>query len=96
MQRMRRLRVNENMRSLVRETSVEISDLVYPIFVEEGENIAEPIPSMPGINRYSIDRIDEELDRVAESGVKSLLIFQSIKMNVVVRLIIIMVLHSRQ
>lgn len=37
MQRMRRLRVNENMRSLVRETSVEISDLVYPIFVEEGE-----------------------------------------------------------
>lgn len=72
---MRRLRVNENMRSLVRETSVEISDLVYPIFVEEGENIAEPIPSMPGINRYSIDRIDEELDRVAESGVKSLLIF---------------------
>ncbi len=75
MQRMRRLRVNENMRSLVRETSVEISDLVYPIFVEEGENIAEPIPSMPGIKRYSIDRIDEELDRVAESGVKSLLIF---------------------
>lgn len=49
MQRMRRLRVNENMRSLVRETSVEISDLVYPIFVEEGENIAEPIPSMPNI-----------------------------------------------
>ena len=41
MQRMRRLRVNENMRSLVRETSVEISDLVYPIFVEEGENIGE-------------------------------------------------------
>ena len=75
MQRMRRLRVNENMRSLVRETSVEISDLVYPIFVEEGENIAEPIPSMPNIKRYSIDRIDEELDRVAESGVKSLLIF---------------------
>ena len=75
MQRMRRLRVNENMRSLVRETSVEISDLVYPIFVEEGENIAEPIPSMPNIKRYSIDRIDEELDIVAESGVKSLLIF---------------------
>ena len=75
MQRMRRLRVNENMRSLVRETSVEISDLVYPIFVEEGENIAEPIHSMPNIKRYSIDRIDEELDRVAESGVKSLLIF---------------------
>ena len=72
---MRRVRVNENMRSLVRETSVEISDLVYPIFVEEGENIAEPIPSMPNIKRYSIDRIDEELDRVAESGVKSLLIF---------------------
>lgn len=72
---MRRLRVNENMRSLVRETSVEIIDLVYPIFVEEGENIAEPIPSMPNIKRYSIDRIDEELDRVAESGVKSLLIF---------------------
>ena len=71
---MRRLRVNENMRSLVRETSVEISDLVYPIFVEEGENIAEPIPSMPNIKSYSIDRIHEELDREADSGVKSLLI----------------------
>ena len=51
MQRMRRLRVNENMRSLVRETSVEISDLVYPIFVEEGENIAEYFQAAGGNRR---------------------------------------------
>lgn len=75
MKRMRRLRVNAVMRDLVRENEVTINDLVYPIFVIEGENICNPIDSMPGINQYSIDRLDEELDRVVESGVKSVLMF---------------------
>ncbi len=75
MKRTRRLRVNEIMRSLVRETRVSVSELVYPIFVMEGENIKNPIPSMPGIFQYSIDRLDEELDRVKESRVSSILLF---------------------
>ncbi len=75
MKRTRRLRVNETMRSLVRETRVSIAELVYPIFVIEGENIKNPVPSMPGIFQYSIDRLREELDRVKESGVSSILLF---------------------
>lgn len=66
--RMRRLRVNEAMRSLVRETSISKSDLVYPMFVIEGTDIKNPVDSMPGIYQYSIDRMDEELERVTESG----------------------------
>ena len=73
--RMRRLRVSEAMRSLVRETSVSVTDLIYPIFVIEGENIKNSIASMPGICQYSIDRLEEELDRIAESKVAGLLIF---------------------
>lgn len=75
MKRTRRLRVNEEMRSLVRETRVELSDFVYPIFVIEGEGIKNPIDSMPGIYQYSIDRLDEELSRIWESGIRGILIF---------------------
>ncbi len=72
---MRRLRTSPNMRALVRETYIDISDLVYPIFVIEGENIKNPVESMPGIYQYSVDRIDEELERINERGVSSILIF---------------------
>jgi porphobilinogen synthase len=73
--RPRRLRVSENMRSLVRETSVQITDLVYPVFVVEGENRKNPVASMPGIYQYSVDRLSEELDRMKSVGVKNILIF---------------------
>lgn len=73
--RLRRLRVNENMRSLVRENTVQVQDLIYPIFVIEGENIKNPIETMPGIYQYSIDRLGEELDRVTECGVLGVLLF---------------------
>lgn len=75
MQRMRRLRANEQIRAMVRETSVSIADLVYPIFVTEGNGIRNPIVSMPDIYQYSIDTIDEELERVVNSGVNAILIF---------------------
>ncbi len=75
MQRMRRLRTTPNMRALVRETHIDVSDLVYPIFVIEGDDVKNPINSMPGIYQYSIDRIDEELERINESGVSAILIF---------------------
>jgi len=75
MKRMRRLRVSEAMRGLVRETKVAVSELVYPIFVIEGVDIKNPIPSMPGICQYSIDRLEEELARVVTSKITSILIF---------------------
>lgn len=75
MNRLRRLRQNEAFRSLVRETSIEKSDLIYPMFVIEGENIKNEIDSMPGIFQWSIDRIDEELDRVVSAGILGILLF---------------------
>lgn len=75
MERTRRLRSSEAMRALVRENKVTTDDLIYPIFVMEGNNICSPVPSMPGINQYSVDRIDEELDRVTELGIRAILIF---------------------
>lgn len=73
--RLRRLRVSENMRSLVRENCVNVEDLVYPIFVTEGENIKNPIDSMPGIFQFSLDTLGSEIDRMVESGVKAVLLF---------------------
>jgi porphobilinogen synthase len=73
--RMRRLRVNEAMRRMVRETSVSRDDLVYPVFIIEGENIKNPVESMPDIYQWSIDRFDEELDRIVKAGIQAILIF---------------------
>lgn len=75
MRRMRRLRSSEAMRTLVRETRISVEELVYPVFVIEGENIKSPVDSMLGIYQYSIDRLKEECDRVRESGVRNLLLF---------------------
>lgn len=73
--RLRRLRVNETVRSLVRENSVQVNDLIYPIFVIEGTDIKNPVESMPGIYQYSTDRLSEELDRVVSSGIPGILLF---------------------
>lgn len=75
MKRFRRLRSIEAIRNLVRETKVSKSELIYPIFIEEGENIKKPVESMPGIFRYSIDRADELLEEITDSSISGLLIF---------------------
>lgn len=75
MRRFRRLRSSEAMRKLVRETRVAAEEMIYPIFVIEGENIKNPIPSMPGIYQYSVDCMDEMLTEVREAGIAGVLIF---------------------
>ncbi len=75
MKRFRRLRTSEPMRRLVRETKIAAEEMIYPIFVIEGENIKNPIDSMPGIYQYSLDRMDGILKETAESGVSGILIF---------------------
>lgn len=75
MKRRRRLRATPAIRDLVRENKVNLEDLIYPVFVMEGENIKSPVDSMPGIFQYSIDRISEELDEVVALGIKGILIF---------------------
>lgn len=63
------------MREFVRETRIVTEDLIYPIFVQEGEGIKEPIPSMPGVFRYSIDRLDEILEKAENLRIPAVLIF---------------------
>lgn len=74
--RPRRLRYDENLRDMVQENSVGIDDLIYPIFVKQGSNIKEEIPSLPRNYHLSPDeRLLEEVERVVESGLKSVLLF---------------------
>lgn len=63
------------MRSLVRENHLRVDELIYPVFVMEGQDLCSPVESMPGICQYSIDRLPEELDRVVEAGILSVLLF---------------------
>lgn len=73
--RHRRLRTNENIRSLVRETYLTPSDFIYPIFVVEGENIKEEIEGLKGNYHYSLDRLEEIIKKVSDSGIKGVLLF---------------------
>lgn len=75
MTRFRRLRGSARLREMVRETRVSKSELIYPIFIEEGEGIKKPVDSMSGVYRYSIDTADEMLSEVAKSGISGVLIF---------------------
>lgn len=75
MNRTRRLRKNHSIRKLIEENNLSINDLIYPIFIEEGENIKKEIVSMPGIYRYSIDCLSKELDEVLSLGIHSILLF---------------------
>ena len=75
MQRFRRTRSTEQLRRLVRETVISPADLIYPIFVVEGSDRKDPIDTMPGIYRYSIDRLNEVLDEVKESHISGVILF---------------------
>ena len=75
MTRLRRLRRTAAIRDLVREHRVDTSDLIYPLFVVEGRDIAKEVPSMPGIRQWSLDRLDEELQRIAQYEIKAVLLF---------------------
>lgn len=73
--RTRRLRSSKAMRDMVRNVSIKLSDFIYPLFIEEGNNIKEEISSMPGQYRWSIDRVGEELTELKELGITSILLF---------------------
>lgn len=73
--RTRRLRKTKNIRRLVRETKLSIDDLIYPLFIEECQNIETEIVSMPGIKRFSLDRISTELDEITTLNIPAVLLF---------------------
>src|SRR5207302_2924750 len=73
--RMRRLRRTPLIRELVREVRLDRSDLIQPMFVEEGLKTDAPIPSMPGQRRHSSTTIGREVTRLVDKGVKSVILF---------------------
>ena len=73
--RPRRLRTSAKLRKMVRETRMDKSSLVYPMFVMDGENKKEEIPTMPGQYRYTLDRMPEILNEMADAGVGSVMLF---------------------
>ena len=75
MYRTRRLRKSEGIRRLVRETKLSVDDFIYTLFIEEGENIEKEIVSMPGIKRFSLDRISKELEEVVSLKIPAVLLF---------------------
>ncbi|MDY0990043.1 porphobilinogen synthase [Flavobacterium sp. CFBP9031] len=81
LQRGRRLRVNESIRSLVRETSLSPSDFMFPMFIAEGENVKVEIPSMPGIFRRSIDLTVEEVKELYDLGIRAVNIYVKVSEN---------------
>jgi len=73
--RPRRLRVNETIRGLVRETRISVESLVYPLFVIEGENIKREITSLKGNYHFSVDKLEEEIKELMDLGIKSVILF---------------------
>lgn len=74
-QRHRRLRANAAMRALVKETYLHKEDLIYPIFVSEGENIRNEVSSMPGVFQLSLDNLGTEIDEIVALGIKAVILF---------------------
>jgi len=73
--RMRRLRRSETLRALVRETKVDVGDLIYPLFVVEGSKAKQNISSMPGQYRFSSDLLAKEAEEIAELGIPAIILF---------------------
>ncbi|MBC3766570.1 porphobilinogen synthase [Neptunicella marina] len=73
--RLRRLRSNDNLRRLVAESQLTVNDLIYPMFVIQGSNQTQTIPSMPGIERVSIDLLVKEARQLADLGIPAIALF---------------------
>jgi len=74
-QRFRRTRLNKHLRSLVRETTVNVSDFIYPLFIRSGEGIKTEVSSMPGVFQMSIDEVIKECGVLKELGIYSIILF---------------------
>ncbi len=73
--RFRRLRINKNLRDLVRETSLHVEDFIYPLFVKSGKSFKKEIASMPGVYQMSLDEILKECEELQKLGLNSIILF---------------------
>lgn len=79
--RLRRNRMTTFSRRLVKENSLSINDLIYPIFVTYGSNVKEEIKSMPGIYRFSLDLLANEIERISSLGIPAIALFPKIEQS---------------
>ena len=73
--RFRRARKSPAIRALMQENTLTVSDLIWPVFLTEGDGIEEPVPSMPGVVRYSVDRVVEAAKEAADLGIPAICLF---------------------
>lgn len=73
--RLRRLRGTEGMRAILNETTVDPSDFIAPVFVRYGSGLVEPIAALPGVNRYSVDKVAGYAARLSDAGIRAMLLF---------------------
>ena len=73
--RHRRLRSSNSMRAMVRENHLRVEDFIYPMFVVEGSEVKNEVPSMPGVYQVSMDLLLSEVKEVHELGIKSIILF---------------------
>ncbi|AJY47678.1 porphobilinogen synthase [Martelella endophytica] len=79
--RMRRIRKADWTRRMVRENSLTVDDLIWPVFVIPGNNLEEPIPSMPGVSRMSVDRLAEAARKAADLGIPAIATFPNVELE---------------
>ena len=75
LRRPRRLRVNSATRNLIRETKLNTEDLIYPLFIVEGENIKSEISSLPDVYHFSIDMLEDEIKEIKDLGIEHVILF---------------------
>ena len=75
--RFRRSKQSPLTRALVRENTLTTNDLIWPVFVRDGENIEEPVESMPGVKRRSVDRVVEAAKEAADLGIPVICLFHT-------------------
>lgn len=73
--RMRRLRRTRALREMVQENGLSVGDLIWPVFIRDGEGVEEPIPSLPGVNRLSLDRLLPAAERALALGIPAICLF---------------------
>ena len=75
LRRPRRLRTNKAIRNLVRETKLNVEDLIYPLFIVEGENIKSEISSLPDVYHFSVDMLEDEIKEIKDLGIEHVILF---------------------
>lgn len=73
--RFRRARKSPAIRALMQENALSVNDLIWPVFLTEGDGVEEPVPSMPGVVRYSVDRVVEAAKEAADLGIPAICLF---------------------